>query len=211
MKHTQLKTQHSTGLATKPHHRVLAVCKHSSIRYACQVSCQCDRKDALGNLSHASTSADPDRWPNSHGVDRRSALAMGAALLGGPTRALCGLPAQANEAPTPPNQKLPKAYVEVVQRVIKSLRESIEAEQKDGKETEVRRKADPAKEALQVFVKRWRDDPKVQQHPSHESIKGVLLELSSFYQTAGPRARMPADVQVRYRKKEKKTCAKDLQ
>eukprot|EP00983_Pelagomonas_calceolata_P097481 1158255-Pelagomonas_calceolata.AAC.2 len=39
-------------------------------------------------------------------------------------------------------------------------------------ESMVRRKADPAKEALQVFVKRWRDDPKVQQHPSHESIKG---------------------------------------
>jgi len=39
---------------------------------------------------------------------------------------------------------------------------------------QVRRKADPAKEALQVFVKRWRDDPKVQQHPSHDNIKGKM-------------------------------------
>ncbi len=37
---------------------------------------------------------------------------------------------------------------------------------------QVRRKADPAKEALQTFVKRWRDDPKVVGHPSHAKVLG---------------------------------------
>jgi hypothetical protein len=39
---------------------------------------------------------------------------------------------------------------------------------------QVRRKAAPAKEALQTFVRRWKDDPKVAGHPSHVAMIGAL-------------------------------------
>jgi hypothetical protein len=45
---------------------------------------------------------------------------------------------------------------------------------------QVRRKADPAKEALQTFVKRWKDDPKVQGHPSHEQVIGAPSSCSQL-------------------------------
>ncbi len=37
---------------------------------------------------------------------------------------------------------------------------------------QVRRKAEGAKEALQTFVRRWTDDPKVKGHPSHQRVLG---------------------------------------
>jgi hypothetical protein len=37
---------------------------------------------------------------------------------------------------------------------------------------QVRRKADPAKEALQTFVRKWRDDRRVIGHPSHKEVLG---------------------------------------
>ena len=37
---------------------------------------------------------------------------------------------------------------------------------------QVRRKADPAKESVKEFVRRWRDDEAVQWHPSHAAITG---------------------------------------
>lgn len=39
--------------------------------------------------------------------------------------------------------------------------------------TQVRRKADPAKEAVREFVGRWRDDPAVVGSASHEAVKGA--------------------------------------
>lgn len=41
--------------------------------------------------------------------------------------------------------------------------------------TQVRRKADPAKEALQTFVRKWKDDVRVKGHPSHTEIIGRFL------------------------------------
>ena len=43
---------------------------------------------------------------------------------------------------------------------------------------QMRRKAEPAREALQTFVKRWRDDKSVAGHPSHELIKGGFAILA---------------------------------
>ena len=37
---------------------------------------------------------------------------------------------------------------------------------------QIRRKADPAKEGLQAFVKKWRDDSRVVGHPSHKEMLG---------------------------------------
>ncbi|KAJ9515812.1 hypothetical protein QJQ45_008652 [Haematococcus lacustris] len=89
------------------------------------------------------------------------------------------------------------AYQEVVRQAAASLRDSIQADQEGKKETEVRRKADPAKEALQQFVRKWRDDRRVVGHPSHTEVLAVMSELGAFYQVAGPRARLPSDVQAR--------------
>ncbi|GFH18104.1 uncharacterized protein HaLaN_14848 [Haematococcus lacustris] len=67
------------------------------------------------------------------------------------------------------------------------------ADQEGKKETEVRRKADPAKEALQQFVRKHSQ----QQARPVLRCAAVMSELGAFYQVAGPRARLPSDVQAR--------------
>lgn len=37
---------------------------------------------------------------------------------------------------------------------------------------QIRRKADPVKEGLQMFVKKWRDDPRVVNNGSHRQLLG---------------------------------------
>lgn len=41
---------------------------------------------------------------------------------------------------------------------------------------QVRRKAEPVKEALQTFVKRWRDDARVAAHPSHAEVRSACMK-----------------------------------
>jgi len=94
---------------------------------------------------------------------------------------------------------LPKAYRENVHQIIKSVRESFDAESEGAKENEVRRKADPAKENVREFVAKWRDSDRVKWHDSHEEIVAAITELGKFYQTAGPRAKIPEDVKAKVR------------
>ncbi|PNH09459.1 Kinesin-like protein KLP1 [Tetrabaena socialis] len=64
-------------------------------------------------------------------------------------------------------------YRQLVKRLSDGLRESIEAEASGAAESEVRRKADPAKEAVREFVGRWRDNPRVTRDLTHVQIKAI--------------------------------------
>ncbi|GAX81881.1 hypothetical protein CEUSTIGMA_g9309.t1 [Chlamydomonas eustigma] len=86
--------------------------------------------------------------------------------------------------------ELPKAYRTVSEKIIKSLRDSVAAENSGASENEVRRKADPAKENVREFMSKWKDNPKVSWHPSHDEFVSAITDLGQFYQKAGPRARM---------------------
>ena len=85
------------------------------------------------------------------------------------------------------------AYRQNVSQLAKALREAIDAEEGGARETEVRRKADPAKELAKQFLRRWQDDPSVAGGAAHEEMKAALRELGAFYQTNGPRARLTGD------------------
>ncbi|KAG1681602.1 hypothetical protein FOA52_014110 [Chlamydomonas sp. UWO 241] len=93
-------------------------------------------------------------------------------------------------------EQLPKAYTSVVEAIIVSLRDSLDAEAFEASEAAVRRKADPAKEAIKTFVSRWRDDERVNSHPSHVAITAAVTELGAFYSKAGARARMTTPVRT---------------
>lgn len=106
-------------------------------------------------------------------------------------RQLPGLPAGQQAV------ELPKAYSRTMHKLVDALRASIEAEADGAKEAEVRRKADPAKELVREFVGKWQDNPAVAGDPSHDEMRGVLSELGRFYQSAGPRSRLSAEVKGR--------------
>ncbi|KAG2485918.1 hypothetical protein HYH03_015362 [Edaphochlamys debaryana] len=124
----------------------------------------------------ASADAQPSR--------RDVLLALGAAVL-----AVRPAPAQAaNEI------KLPQEYRQLVKRLSEDLGKSIEAEGSGASEAEVRRQADPAKDAVREFVRKWRDNPRVNTDATHAEIKEALNELGEFYLTYGQRTPLTAPV-----------------
>lgn len=92
------------------------------------------------------------------------------------------------------DKKLPKEYTELVKRIVSSLRESLQAEASGASEREVRRKAEPAKEAVMDYVGKWQANPKVSDDPSSEEIKKALAELGAFYKAKGSRSRLTDEV-----------------
>ncbi|KAI8467526.1 MAG: photosystem II Pbs27 [Monoraphidium minutum] len=116
---------------------------------------------------------------------RARAEAEGAALLDD------GLASQLPGG-APPAPDLPRAYTQNVRQLVKALRDAIEAEVGGAKETEVRRKADPAKDLAKQFIGRWQDNPTVAGDPTHDEMRSALQELGSYYQRNGPRSRLTA-------------------
>ncbi|KXZ54350.1 hypothetical protein GPECTOR_5g431 [Gonium pectorale] len=74
------------------------------------------------------------------------------------------------------------------------LAESIEAEASGASEAEVRRKADPAKDTVREFVRKWRDNPRVSSDITHAELKEALAELGEFYMAYGQRTKLSTPV-----------------
>lgn len=75
------------------------------------------------------------------------------------------------------------AYTSDARALVVALRDSISFEAAGGaSEREVRRRADPAKGAVELFIKRWRGAPEVVGQPSYAAIVGerVLLNRVVF-------------------------------
>ncbi|GIL91167.1 hypothetical protein Vretimale_18803, partial [Volvox reticuliferus] len=119
-----------------------------------------------------------------HNTRRSTVFALVAGLL-----ASQSLPALADD-----DVKLPKEYRQLVTRLSEGLSESIEAEASGASEAEVRRKADPAKDTVREFVRKWRDNPRVSADITHAELKEALSELGEFYMTYGQRTKLTPPV-----------------
>ncbi|GIL58920.1 hypothetical protein Vafri_13929, partial [Volvox africanus] len=123
--------------------------------------------------------------PHANHITRRSTVfALVAGLLASQSR-----PSLADE-----DVKLPKEYRQLVKRLSEGLSESIEAEASGASEAEVRRKADPAKDTVREFVRKWRDNPRVSADITHAELKEALSELGEFYMVYGQRTKLTPPV-----------------
>ncbi|XP_050220074.1 photosystem II D1 precursor processing protein PSB27-H2, chloroplastic [Mercurialis annua] len=97
-----------------------------------------------------------------------------------------------------PNEKtksgklLPKAYLKSAREVIKTLRESLEEDPKNG--SKFRRTADAAKESIRDYLGNWRGQEQVTREESYIEIEKAIRSLASFYSKAGPSAALREDV-----------------
>ncbi|EFJ50297.1 hypothetical protein VOLCADRAFT_116830 [Volvox carteri f. nagariensis] len=85
-------------------------------------------------------------------------------------------------------------YRQLVKRLSEGLSDSIEAEASGASEAEVRRKADPAKDTVREFVRKWRDNPRVSGDITHAEVKEALSELGEFYMAYGQRTKLTPPV-----------------
>ncbi|KAG2425930.1 hypothetical protein HXX76_013304 [Chlamydomonas incerta] len=141
----------------------------------------------MGSTARTESSASTSASQHSvSGVSRRGAL---LSLVG--TYAVLARPSAAGAAE---DVKLPKEYRQLVKRLSEGLSESIETEASGASEAEVRRAADPAKEVVREFVRKWRDNPRISSDITHAEIKEALAELGEFYLAYGQRTKLTPPV-----------------
>lgn len=105
--------------------------------------------------------------------------------------------------PDLPVAPLPRPYVDLTRRLIKDLRAAITTEVAGAEEFEVRRAAEPAKEAVKEWVGAYGRGrggsgasasssfiTPVEGTASHTAIQAALKTLGSFYGSKGQRARL---------------------
>ncbi|TMW97276.1 hypothetical protein EJD97_005877 [Solanum chilense] len=81
---------------------------------------------------------------------------------------------------------LPKAYLNSVREVVKTLRESLKEDPNDM--SKFRRTADAAKESIREYLGGWRGQKSV------VNERKLIRSLASFYSKAGPSAALPEEV-----------------
>lgn len=97
-----------------------------------------------------------------------------------------------------PNEKtksgkvLPKAYLNSVREVVKTLRESLQEDTKDN--AKFSRTADAAKESIREYLNGWRGQKAVVNEESYAMLEKAIRALASFYSKAGPSAPLPEEV-----------------
>ncbi|KAL3695261.1 hypothetical protein R1sor_009337 [Riccia sorocarpa] len=96
---------------------------------------------------------------------------------------------------TKSGKKLPKAYLKSARGVVTKLRDSFSGDSKN--ETQFRRNADSAKEAIRDYVSNWRGSKEVSSDESYQALEKALRVLGEFYSKQGPRAALPGDVRAR--------------
>jgi hypothetical protein len=108
--------------------------------------------------------------------------------------------------PDLPAAPLPKPYVDATRRLVTTLRASITTETAGAEEFEVRRAAEPAKEAVREWVGAYGVSTSgrkggggssglaaaVEGTPSHTAVQAALTSLGRFYGSRGQRARLDA-------------------
>ncbi|XP_023006140.1 photosystem II D1 precursor processing protein PSB27-H2, chloroplastic [Cucurbita maxima] len=87
---------------------------------------------------------------------------------------------------------LPKAYLKSAREVVKTLRESLQEDSKDG--AKFRRTADAAKESIRDYLGNWLGQQAVIQEESYAVLEKAIRSLAGFYAKAGPSAPLPEDV-----------------
>ncbi|KAG6551193.1 hypothetical protein Mapa_007429 [Marchantia paleacea] len=96
---------------------------------------------------------------------------------------------------TKSGKKLPKAYLKSARGVVTKLRDSFSGGSKN--ESEFRRNADSAKEAIRDYVANWRGSKALATEESYQAVEKALRVLGEFYSKKGPRAVLPEDVRTR--------------
>ncbi|KAH6557123.1 hypothetical protein KP509_1Z133300 [Ceratopteris richardii] len=97
-----------------------------------------------------------------------------------------------------PNEKtksgklVPKGYLKSARNVVKTLKESLKEE--SSKESDVRRSADQAKEAIRDYLSNWKGQKAVESEESYKALEGVFRILGAFYAKEGPRAVLPSSL-----------------
>ncbi|XP_074585541.1 photosystem II D1 precursor processing protein PSB27-H2, chloroplastic isoform X2 [Curcuma longa] len=89
---------------------------------------------------------------------------------------------------------LPKAYLKDAREVVKTLRESLEEDVKDG--SKFRRGADAAKESIRQYLSNWKGRSTVVAEESYAAIEKAIRTLASFYSKEGPFATMTDEVKA---------------
>ncbi|CAK9329097.1 unnamed protein product [Citrullus colocynthis] len=87
---------------------------------------------------------------------------------------------------------LPKAYLKSAREVVKTLRESLQEDPKDG--AKFRRTADAAKESIRDYLSNWLGQQTVVQEESYAVLEKAIRSLAGFYAKAGPSAPLPEAV-----------------
>ncbi|KAH0637126.1 photosystem II D1 precursor processing protein PSB27-H2, chloroplastic [Solanum tuberosum] len=87
---------------------------------------------------------------------------------------------------------LPKAYLNSVREVVKTLRESLKEDPNDM--SKFRRTADAAKESIREYLGGWRGQKSVVNEESYVMLEKTIRSLASFYSKAGPSAALPEEV-----------------
>ncbi|XP_020590785.1 photosystem II D1 precursor processing protein PSB27-H2, chloroplastic [Phalaenopsis equestris] len=97
-----------------------------------------------------------------------------------------------------PNEKtksgkvLPKAYVKAAREVVKTLKQSLEEDDKNV--AKFRRAADAAKEAIREYLTGWQGKKVVVTEESYAALEKAIRSLANFYSKAGPFAPLPDEV-----------------
>lgn len=89
---------------------------------------------------------------------------------------------------------LPKAYLNSVREVVKTLRESLKEDPNDM--SKFRRTADAAKESIREYLGGWRGQKSVVNEESYVMLEKTIRSLASFYSKAGPSAALPEEVKL---------------
>ncbi|KAL0561396.1 hypothetical protein IC582_001821 [Cucumis melo] len=87
---------------------------------------------------------------------------------------------------------LPKAYLKSAREVVKTLRESLQEDPKDG--AKFRRTADAAKESIRDYLSNWLGKQTLVQEESYVVLEKAIRSLAGFYAKAGPSAPLPEAV-----------------
>lgn len=89
---------------------------------------------------------------------------------------------------------LPEGFVKSAGDVATTLRRSLDV---GPSEEGFRKRAEAAKEAIRSFIVNWRGQASVTAEESYVTLETVLRELSKFYSSNGPQAKIPPDVKAR--------------
>merc|ERR1711990_493580 len=113
-------------------------------------------------------------------LPRRHVAILGGALLPAMLVQGSGRMAWANE--TGP----PKQYIRDMQKLVKTLNESITFNREGKTDADFRKTADPASTEIRKFIQDYRDDKNVQNEKSFVAIKQSIRTLGEFYRKNRP-------------------------
>eukprot|EP00740_Mantoniella_antarctica_P007644 CAMPEP_0181365224 /NCGR_PEP_ID=MMETSP1106-20121128/9928_1 /TAXON_ID=81844 /ORGANISM="Mantoniella antarctica, Strain SL-175" /LENGTH=288 /DNA_ID=CAMNT_0023480235 /DNA_START=38 /DNA_END=905 /DNA_ORIENTATION=+ len=135
-----------------------------------------------------------DRQTNPASATNRRAF-LAAQITAAATATNAAVPASAWAA-LAASAALPKDYTDKARTLVNTLSESLEFEASNPSDAKRFRKAEPAKEAVKVFIKDWASSPLVQGDVAHDDIILAVRELGAFYKANGSRKPLSPEARV---------------